>query len=97
MTFHGPSRHFLAAPEAQICPRRVLPKEMVYFDFQKTWLTMQVAWALNNAVGFERINNAIGAATQAVSGVPGEWAEPGLLVDSTTVLTDGKQVCAAWG
>eukprot|EP01052_Picozoa_sp_SAG31_P009550 SAG31_NODE_504_length_14762_cov_3.344609_6_plen_602_part_00 len=49
--------------------------------------------AINNAIGYERVNNAIAAVTQAASGVPGEWAVRDLLVNSEIELTDGDQVC----
>eukprot|EP01052_Picozoa_sp_SAG31_P009551 SAG31_NODE_504_length_14762_cov_3.344609_7_plen_572_part_00 len=38
------TKTFLSAPAQNICPPRVLPPELTFFDFQKTWLTREVAW-----------------------------------------------------
>jgi hypothetical protein len=77
------TRHFLAAPANRICPARKLPKELVFFDFQKTFFG---TWGLNNAIGFERVNKAIAGITKGVSGVAGEYTNAGLLIDSDTKL-----------
>eukprot|EP01046_Picozoa_sp_COSAG06_P013289 COSAG06_NODE_801_length_12195_cov_106.299934_6_plen_1670_part_00 len=84
---------YLADPANIECPARVHAKSLVFMDFTSTDLTVGLAWLLNQAIGVANANKAIGSVTKAASGTDGLFEEPGYLVDSTTVMKDGKDVC----
>ena len=60
-----------------------------YMDFEKTSEVTYVAWLINEAIGVDNLNTAIGSLTQALSGTHGKYTYDAYLVDSTTVMKDG--------
>lgn len=87
------TNRYLADPANVECPSRVHAKSLVFMDFTSTDLTVGLAWLLNQAVGVANVNKAIGSVTKATSGTHGLFKEPGYLVNSATVMRDGKDVC----
>ena len=79
---------YLAAPENLVCPPRPRSASLVYMDFTKENVTLELAWLLNQGIGAENVNIAIGSVTKATSGTNGLYVDDQKLVDSTTTMRD---------
>eukprot|EP01047_Picozoa_sp_COSAG01_P021910 COSAG01_NODE_1286_length_10900_cov_26.719100_5_plen_945_part_00 len=94
---------YLSDPANAICPPCtasasmhrcvVTPGDIAFLDFMATREIVGVAWMLNQALGVDNLNMAIGSVTKAESGKAGSFSRHGFLVDSTTVVEDGDETC----
>jgi len=79
---------YLNDPVNSICPRcelsethHCVPSPIMFMNFMTTHEVIYVAWLLNEAVGVDNLNNAIGSVTKG-----GRYSSTNYLVDSVTEL-----------